>query len=357
MHQRQLNEPEIKIVEDALAALARTTGLNATVITHQPKLVKRARPDAAIQIEANGKPFRFFAEVKPVVDRAVALAAAKHQLQPYGTKGVLIAPYLTAELAKHCRNVLDLQFIDTVGNVYLRAPGLYILVRGERPLALPVTVTRGVGTATGLRIVFALLCKQELLNAPYREIAAAADVALGAVGWVFFDLQRRDYIAGGIRKRNRRNRRLLEPARLLDEWVTNFPIKLRPKLNPRRFEAPDPDWWQKAHLPVGARWGGEVAAATLTHYLKPATYTIFIDPQKAPEALATLAQQHRLRAAPQGNVEFLDTFWNFEPQETEGHLVPPILVYADLMATLDPRNLEAAKGIREQYLDHALRRA
>ena len=35
-------------------------------------------------------------------------------------------------------------------------------------------------------------------------------------------------------------------------------------------------------------------------------------------------------------------------------LVPPILVYADLVATLDPRNLEAAKLIREQYIDGAL---
>jgi len=48
-----------------------------------------------------------------------------------------------------------------------------------------------------------------------------------------------------------RTRRLLEPARLLDEWVTNFPIKLRPKLNPRRFRAPAPGWWQHARLEAG----------------------------------------------------------------------------------------------------------
>ena len=354
MNQRtQLHEQEIKILENALAALNRTTGLNAAMITHEPKRATGARPDAAIQIEANGKRFRFFAEVK-TVDRAVALAAAKHQIEPYGDRGVLVAPYLTAELANHCRKELDLQFIDTAGNAYLRAPGLYIFIRGERPQALRAPGTRGGGTATALRIVFVLLCKPGLLNAPYREIVAAAGVALGAVGWVFFDLQGRGYIAGGLRKRNRR---LLDPARLLDEWATNFPIKLRPKLNPRRFEAPDPDWWQKARLEAGARWGGEVAAAKLTHYLRPATYTIYLDPEKAPEALATLVQQHRLRAAPQGNVEILDAFWNFEPEETERDLVPPILIYADLMATLDPRNLEVAKLIREQHIDHALRRA
>jgi hypothetical protein len=30
--------------------------------------------------------------------------------------------------------------------------------------------------------------------------------------------------------------------------------------------------------------------------------------------------------------------------------VPPLLAYADLLATLDPRNLEAAKLIHDQYL-------
>ena len=350
---KQLREREIRLLDDALAALTRTTGLKAAIVTHEPKRATGARPDAAIQIDANGKRFRFFAEIK-TVDRAVALAAAKHQLEPYGNRGVLVAPYLTAELANHCRNELDLHFIDTVGNAYLRAPGLYIFVRGERPPALPAMGTRGAGTATALRIVFVLLCKPELLKAPYREIVAAAGVALGAVGWVFFDLQGRGYITGGLRKRNRR---LLEPARLLDEWVTNFPIKLRPKLNPRRFQAPDPGWWQQARLEAGARWGGEVAATKLTDYLKPATCTIYLDPKNARETLATLVKQHRLRADPQGNVEILDAFWNFQPEGTPPDLVPPLLVYADLMATLDPRNLEVAKRIRAQYIDHALRRA
>jgi len=348
-----LRGKEITLLDNALGALTRTTGLNAVVVTSEPKPPKGARPDAAIEIDEGGRRFRFFVEIK-VIDRAVALAAAKHQLEPYGRKGVLVAPYLTAELAQHCRDKLGLQFIDTAGNVYLRVPGLYVFVRGGRPHPLTPTAlsTRG-GTATALRVVFVLLCRPELLNAPYREIVAAAGVALGAVGWVFFDLQGRGYIAAGRRKRNRR---FLEPARLLDEWVTNFPIKLRPKLNPRRFRAPDLGWRERTHLPDGAHWGGEVAAARLIDYLKPATCTIYLEPEKAHEAFATLVKEHRLRADPQGNVEVLDAFWNLPHENPPDDLVPPLLVYADLMATLDPRNLEAAKRIREQHVEHALRR-
>ncbi len=347
-------EREASVLDDGLGALTRTTGLNAVVLTGEPKPTKGPRPDATIEIEDNGRRFRFFVEVK-AIDRAVALAAAKHQLETYDRKGVLVAPYLTAELAQRCRDKLDLQFIDTAGNAYLRVPGLYVFVRGERPRGFAPTAmgTRGGGTATALRVVFVLLCKPELINAPYREIVAAAGIALGAVGWVFFDLVRRGYIAAGPRKRNRR---LLEPVRLLDEWVTNFPIRLRPKLNPRRFRAPDPRWWEKARLPEGARWGGEVAAARLTDYLKPATCTTYLEPDKAQEALATLVREHRLRADPQGNVEMLEAFWDLPQGHVADDLVPPLLVYADLMATLDPRNLEVARRIREQYIEQTLRR-
>jgi hypothetical protein len=345
---------EPKLLDDALEALTRTTGLKATVITREPTRAIGAHADARIEIRADGKRFPLLAAVK-AVDRVVGLATVKNQLGERAKQGVLVTRYLTAQLADHCRKALDLQFIDTAGNAYLRAPGLYIFVRGERPPTKAIAMgTRGGGTATALRVVFVLLCKPELLNAPYRDIVEAADVALGAVGWVFFDLQGRGYVAGGLRKRNRR---LLEPDRLLDEWVANFPVKLRPKLNPRRFQAPDPRWWQEAQLGRGAYWGGDVAATKLTGHLKPATYTIYLGAQTRPETVTALVKEHRLRADPRGNVEILDAFWNFELETNQPDVVPPVLIYADLMATLDARNLELAKRLREEYITHAIRPA
>lgn len=343
------------VLERALDGLRRTTGLTAELETEEPRGLRGPRPDAVITVKEGGKRYQLYAEVK-VVDRPVALAAAKHRLEPYRQKGVLVTPYLTAALAQHCREPLDLQFIDTAGNAYLRAPGLFVFVQGERPQD-PVARGAGMpargGTATALRAAFVLLCRPELLNAPYREIAAAAGIGLGTVGWAFHDLERRGYLTAA---RQRRNRRLLEPVRLLDEWVTNFPIRLRPKLNPRRFRAPDLGWWELADLPAGARWGGEVAAAKLAGHLKPGTATIYLEPVAARDAVGALVREHRLRADPQGNVEILDTFWTLPEQDGPPGLVPPLLIYADLMATLDPRNLEAARRIREQHLEHAVRR-
>ena len=341
------------LLEEALKALNRTTGLEAKIVALEPHTGrgKNMRPDATIDIRGAGKYHRYLVETKRV-DRTVTLATVKHQLEHYGKPGVLIAPYLTPELANHCRDKLDLQFLDTAGNAYLRAPGLYVFIKGEKPQGIAANGigTGGGGTGTALRVVFALLCKPELLNAPYREIVDAAGVALGAVGWVFFDLQARGLTGGGQRKRNRR---FLEPKRLLDEWVTNYAIKLRPKLNPRRFRAPDANWWRKVQLAEGrAWWGGEVAADYLTHYLKPGACTIYLDPGRQRETLGTLVAKNKLQADPEGEVEFLERFWNFEIPGKRPDLVPPVLVYADLLATLEPRNLEVAKLIRERYLDH-----
>ena len=51
-----------------------------------------------------------------------------------------------------------------------------------------------------------------------------------------------------------------------------------------------------------------------------------------------------------GNTEVLQAFWNLL-DEKYTDVVPPLLAYADLMATLDGRNLETARLIYEQFLE------
>lgn len=341
-------------LDRALDALKRTTGLEGHVIAREADLGKDRRADALIEIKADGELHRYLVEAKTRVDRVATLGHLKARHDLLGERHLLFAPYITTTIAKQCRE-LDIAFLDTAGNAYFQAPGLYVFVTGEKPAGLMATVmgAGGGGTPTALRVVFALLCKPELLNAPYRDIVDAAGVALGALGWVFFDLEARGFIAG---KQRKHNRRFLEPVRLFDEWVTNYPIKLRPKLNPQRFKAPNPDWWKNAVLTdLGAYWGGEIAAARLTDYLKPETATLYLDPQMGRDALTKLIATHRLRADPEGNVEILDKFWNVPTDTTQPEIVPPILVYADLVASLNPRNLEVANLIRERYIDNALR--
>jgi len=59
---------------------------------------------------------------------------------------------------------------------------------------------------------------------------------------------------------------------------------------------------------------------------------------------------NRLRTNPKGNVEILRTFWDTRCDWTDPEIVPPLLVYADLLATGDPRNLETARRIYDEQL-------
>ncbi len=342
----------------ALDALERTTGVKGRVVAVEPKARNGRRPDALVDIWVEGKKRRYVVEAKTRLDRLAPLGHIKTQLDHLGERGLLFAPYITPTIAKQCRQ-FDIPFLDTAGNAYLHEPGLLVYITGEKPgdLVTATKATRGGGTATALRVTFVVLCKPDLLNAPYRDIVDAANVALGAIGWVFFDMQKRGYIGGG-----QKNRRFLEPIRLFEEWVTNYPIKLRPKLNPRRFRAENPEWWKQADLAeLHGYWGGEIAANRLTKYLKPATCTLYIEPKRDDgphaKALAQFIGANRLRADAQGDIEILDAFWNLPQNTDHPDVVPPILAYADLIATLDPRNIEVAKLIREQYIDNALHQA
>lgn len=328
------------IVDSALTALKRATGL-AAVVTHEPCSADRG-VDALIQIRTDQGAWCFVVEVK-TVDRFRTPAQVKAQLAAYAELPLLVAPFISKEIAEHCRN-LHLSFMDTAGNAYLEAPGLYVYVTGQpRRKDIWESQFRAVGAA-GLQVTFALLSHPALVQAPYREIGQAAATALGSITHVIRDLEARGFLTRD------HPRRLLDPRRLLEEWVTHYPITLRPKLHPRRFDVP-PEALEKVDLSsVGAYWGGERAAERLTQFLKPAAYTIY-----AHKSINRLAAALRLRRHATGNVEVLETFWNFEPDPQRRDLVPPVLAYADLLTTGDGRNIEAAKLIYEQYIEPSFR--
>jgi len=336
-----MQNKEMRVLEAAVAALRQTTGLTARIFT-EPRPTPAGRADALLEVQADRRPYRFFAEVK-TVDRFVTPALVKAQLTGLEEPPILVAPYITRETAHRCRE-LRLAFVDTAGNAYLEGPGLLIWVVGEqRPTELRQQRFRAL-TPAGLQLTFALLCRPNLIQSNYREIARAANVALGTVGPAVKDLEARGFLrfAGGGA------RRLLEPKRLLEEWLTHYHTTLRPKLNPRRFDA-DTDALAQAGLQqYGAFWGGEVAADKLTHMLKPAIFTIY-----AREPIAKLVAGLRLRARPGGTVEILDVFWNLPPYPGHPDVVPPPLAYADLLAAQDGRNVEVARILYDRLIEAA----
>lgn len=140
--------------------------------------------------------------------------------------------------------------------------------RGSHAPRMQANRNFALGTA-GLQVTFALLCRPELVRAPYREIAHAAGVELGSITHVMRGFEARGFLTGN------QPRRILDPSRLLEEWVTHYPIALRPKLHPSRFEALGEGIVDADLKSLGAYWGAELAAQRLTQLLKPAAFTIY----------------------------------------------------------------------------------
>lgn len=342
-------EKEQQILPKALEALHRTTGINGEIAIEEPLLDNGVLADATVILKTTDQQYLFIAEIKRI-DRFANLVDLKYRLGEQADKMLLVAPRITEEMAGKCRE-LDLQFIDTTGNAYLKRPGLFVLVKGQRPdenFKLDRPEGKRAVTPTNLRVVFALLCEPALLNATYRNINEVAGVALGTIGWVFYDLDERGYTVGEKTKRT-----MLERDKLIKEWVTNYPLKLRPKLNARRFRAPNPDWWKTIDArQYGAQWGGEVAAEKLTGYLRPQTFTLYFHKAGMHKNMTKMVVELKLKPDLFGDIEIVEAFWDFKDANLT-ETVPPILVYADLLATLDPRNLETAKIIHEKFITNA----
>ncbi len=323
-------EPEAHVLAAAVKAME-PLGLRFKVLNQQGG--RDHQPDAILGLRFGGRDLRYRVEVKRRL-RPATLGAVVHQLRAHGGHPLLVTDHVTPPLAEALR-VQGIEFLDAAGNAFLNQPPLLVFVKGQQAGEGAPALERGRAfQATGLQVLFALLARPELVARPYREIAIAAGVAHGTVGWVLAELPGLGYVAnvGG-------RRRLVDGERLLDRWTEAYARTLRPKLLLGRYHG-DLNALQRATpWPGGVLIGGELAAARLTRHLRPGTATFYAEALD-PKALLKLV----LKADTEGNVDFRRRFWNFPAEKTQ--VTPNLLVYADLLAIGDARCLETAQLLR-----------
>lgn len=341
---------EADLFRKAVQVLAETTGVELELIEHEYRAGQGRYIDAIARIKGDPNQNVFAIEAKRNLTTAKA-GQAIEQLKAVPFKGMLVTDFVNPKMAERLKE-MNIAFIDLAGNAYINNAPVYIYIRGNKPLVKPGRILAPKPSrafkATGLKVIFGFLIKPNLVQAPYRIIAECTDVALGTVGWVINDLQTHGFLLDEGKKR-----RLIRKRELLDMWVTAYPEKLKPKLFLGRYQARDKDWWRNADVKKHhAMWGGEVAAAIITNYLKPYTATIY-----TPENPALMLLENQLKKDSDGNVEVLKMFWkpngDIERQNNEkqhGDCAPYFLVYAELIATADQRNIETAKIIYDEYL-------
>jgi hypothetical protein len=346
---KPLQATERRLLDAALEA-ARALGLTAQVVQEQP-ILGRTRADALVRLAHGGQEILYAVELKRAV-RPATLGAALHELERLGEQALLVTDYVTPQVADALK-ARRVAFLDAAGNAYLEHPGLFVWVKGQKPEVRPVAPELGRAfQPTGLQVLFTLLCNPEMINRPYRELAAMAGVAHGTVGWVMADLQQQGFV--GDLKGKRGTRRVFQLQRLLAQWVDAYARLLRPRTLIGRYYVATLEGWRDWPLAQhGALWGGEPAAALLTDYLRPGELTIYAE--KLPSLLA--AQQKFLKEPEPGNtavVEVRRRFWNFPGDPAHPGITPLVLVYADLLATGDGRCLETAKMVYDAYVARLL---
>lgn len=349
-----LASDEQLLLDEVVAAFQASTGLPLALVKDPGGRGKAAGWRLALTPEP-GAPERLYRPLLRQIDRAETLGAIKAELQEGPEPGVVVTPRLSAALARQCR-AMDVPFLDGQGNAYLREPGVLILVMGQRQSqpgqgAAVRRATGRAGTATGLQLVFALLSEPALFRATSQVLHQAAGVSLGTVPAVLGDLEQRGLL---IRVGWGKGWQVRDWRPLLDEWAQQYPLVLRPKLRSFRFRSPGQgQWWQEVNpADYGGQWGGEVAAALLGTVLKPQQSLLYLQPEAMRLGLARLIREQGLRPDPDGSgdVEVVEAFWSNERLGLSGATVPIPLVTADLLASLDSRNIEAAQELRSSWI-------
>jgi hypothetical protein len=340
------------LVEAAAAAFRQATGLD---LEHLPDPLAGAG-DApgrlALKLSEDSVP-RIYLPVVRRVEQAEALGALKAEVSGCGEPALLVTPKLSDALALQCR-AMELPFIDGQGNAFLKEDDLLLLVIGQRHAPANEASRRRAAvsksaTASGQRLVFALLSQPALVTGTSQTLQAASGVALGSVTGVLGDLDQL-----GLVRRLGWGKGWAVPdwGLLLDRWAADYPVVLRPKLRSYRFRSPGQGLWWKGVDPqvYGGQWGGEVAASLIGSVLVPERAVLYQQQEAMRLGLAQLVKTQRLRSDPEGDVEVVEAFWRHEPLGLTGATVPIPLVIADLLASLDTRNIEAARELREIWL-------
>lgn len=340
------NNLEDEILDNALEALKKNVTWPMQIYPQAPDLPLHydTGVDRLLRILVQDRELNVYAKIKanltniPLVDAVIHLTGniqLRHDL-------LIVTRYVTAQQADKLKE-RNIQFIDVAGNAYIDQAPLYIFVKGNKlPEHLRPIPAKRVFKPTGIKVAYAFLCNPDLVNKPYREIARIARVALGTVGWVMRDLKQMGFIVDMGKK----GKRLVDRELLYHKWEVAYQEQLRPKLIIGRYQG-EPGWWENRHLdPQIGQWGGEIAAARLTHYLKPETATVYLDR----DYLNDFLLENRLRKDPDGNTEILERFWTPEINRPDEDIVHPLLIVTDLYETNDERNRETAQKINEEYI-------
>jgi len=332
-------------------------------LTHRANLgvPKHAPEDSGydLVIPLRGIPLEhLLVEIKPVERIARAqinhlIARTAHWTPEKGQHLTLWAPWIPEEMGALLREA-KIFYTDALGNAYLDLPrrGVLIDVRGRKPERNQRADRGRLLEPTGLKVLHHLLVNSKAANAPYRDLALQAGVALGTVAFVMKELRSGAYLV----KTGKNAYKLMKRPELIDLFVRGYALKLRPEcfIGKYRHEITNPQHLhdhlmnelKPRNIEVAAT--GTRAAEHWTGYLHADTVTLFV----GDEARAILTKEHMLPDMSGGNLTLLKFFGPTvqDARDPGRHYATPLLTYAELLYDGRAREVETAGMVFDRYL-------
>ena len=323
------------IIDKAVEEFENRTGLQ---VLFQPYLGKK-EIDGTLNFNYNNEAYQFYIEAKKEL-RNYQLPELEKLNKKYRPL-LVIGEYIFPKIKEELRNQ-NIAYMETSGNTYIKEKDLFLWMDLKNPVRKEEKKGRAF-TKTGLKLVFQFLIYDDLVNRTYREIAEWTGTGFGNINFIINDLKEQGFLI----EINKTTYQLTRKKELLNKWMEAYKTKLKPALRIGTFKFLNPDGftnWKRLTLKnKDTQWGGEPAGALLTDYLKPAELTLYTT-----EKRNEIIPHYQLIPDEKGNVKVYEKFWLHDVANID--LVPPLLVYADLMNTGDRRCIETAEKIYNELL-------
>lgn len=330
----------------ALENLQKNAGITGNWEEHGHKEL-----DGQLKLAVENQHLEFNAEIKQEL-RNHQLPKIIDQAQRIGPLMVIanrIFPKIKEELRHN-----HIAYLEANGNIYLKQAGITLWLDGQKPLPPKTEKGNRAFTKTGIKVLFHFLLDDKLVQMRYREIANITQVALGNVNYIMNGLKELNFVIEVSNQAFRLNNK----KELLQKWMVAYEERLKPALLIGTFRfLKEEDFTNWKTLPIQKDktwWGGEPAGDLFTNYLRPAELVLYTT-----ETRNDLIKNYRLIPDDTGNVKAYKKFWHYDEVNDNTRLpndmvVPPLLVYTDLINKGDRRCTETAQKIYDEFLQNKL---
>lgn len=322
------------LVTQSLHKLKELSGLDGRWTDHRNQI------DGVLEVSEEGRRANQFPVVLKSTVFKAQLAELYRALQQ-NKRLMVIAGKINPGIREQLRK-WRMGYLDSAGNVYLNSGDYFIFIDGQKDYPAAAQPKRRLFTKTSIRIVLHLLAAPKIQQLTYREIAEALDVSLGSITNTMQQLKGQGFLL----KTSSSGWYLHDKEKLLKEWITTYAEMLKPDLLAGRFRfATREQNWEGIELPADTYWGGEPAACLLTRYLRPAEWTLY-----SSQGFQSLMKSLHLLPDDDGNVWVYQKFWSEALLPPKNNTAPELLVYSDLIASGEQRNLETAQKLYDEFI-------